>query len=262
MPMNLSPAPKLSIVVPVYNENSQLAVVIERLMGSECPIEREWIFVDDCSSDGSLSLLKKFKEKYGYRLFEQPEHCGKGAAVRRGFVEATGDFIMIQDADLEYDPNDVPALLEPLLEGKADAVYGSRFKKSGSQVHRTYHYFANRFLTFLNNIFTGTYLTDAHTCYRIFRADLIRAMNLKSLRFEIETELNAYVAKVRARVYELPISYDPRTRLQGKKINWKDGVSVLFHLVRFNFFTSVKRAYHEVPPRYSAFNEQADFLNK
>lgn len=242
--------PKLSIVIPVYNEEAQLAQVVERLLQSPCPIEREWIFVDDASGDRSLSILRELSSRHGFKVLELGSHHGKGTAVIRGFQEATGDFFMIQDADFEYDPGDIPALLQPLLENKADVVYGSRFKKNSPQVHRTFHYFANRFLTLLNNLFTGIYLTDAHTCYRILRADLVRAMNLKSRRFEIESELNAYVAKVGARVHELPISYFPRTRLQGKKITWKDGLAVIFYVVRFNWFTPLNRAFHQVPPRY------------
>ncbi len=241
---------KLTVVVPVYNEEQSLAQVIERLMASPCPIEREWIFVDDCSRDGSLSILRALQPKYGYQLLEQNPNQGKGAAVIRGFQAARGDLVMIQDADFEYDPADVRSLLEPLIAGRADVVYGSRFKKNAMQVHRTYHYFVNRLLTVLSNLFSGIYLTDMETCYKIFRTDLIQAMNLRSKRFGIEVELTAYVAKVRARIYELPISYYPRTRLQGKKISWKDGVAALGHLVRFNWLTSTESAFKVIPARY------------
>ncbi|MGZ3698978.1 MAG: glycosyltransferase family 2 protein [Bdellovibrionota bacterium] len=242
--------PKVSIVVPVYNEAGHLAEIIDLLMKSPCPIEREWIFVDDSSKDQSLEILKSLAPKYGYRVIEQKPNQGKGAAVIRGIHEATGDLIMIQDADFEYDPNDVPSLLIPILEGKADVVYGSRFKKSANQVHRTYHYFVNRFLTIVSNLLSGIYLTDMETCYKIFRADLLKSMNLTSRRFGIEVELTAYVAKVRARIYELPISYYPRTKLQGKKINWKDGVAALYHLFRFNRLIPNARAFTNVPQRY------------
>jgi glycosyltransferase involved in cell wall biosynthesis len=197
------------------------------------------------------------QSKYGYRLLEQKPNQGKGAAVIRGFQEATGDLIMIQDADFEYDPDDVPSLLEPLIQGKADVVYGSRFKKNAVQIHRTYHYFVNRFLTLVSNLLSGIYLTDMETCYKIFRADLLKAMRLRSKRFGIEVELTAYVAKVRARIFELPIGYFPRTRLQGKKINWKDGVAALVHLVRFNLFTSLDDAYENLPPKYLAHPYQS-----
>ncbi len=241
---------KLSIVVPVYNEERQLAKVIQLLMTSPCPIEREWIFVDDKSSDSSLSILKAHQPQHGYRVLEQPTNQGKGAAVCRGIREATGELILIQDADFEYDPADVPSLLVPLLEDRADVVFGSRFKKNAVQVHRTYHYFVNRLLTALSNLFSGIYLTDMETCYKVFRADLLQSMRLTSRRFGFEVEVTAYVAKVRARIYELPISYFPRTRLQGKKINWKDGVAALWHILRFNWLVSLEQAYTRVPERY------------
>ena len=212
------------------------------LINSPCPIEREWLFVDDCSSDKSLSILKMHAAQYGFRVLEQKSNKGKGAAVMLGLSAATGDFIMIQDADFEYDPRDVPALLEPLLKGQADVVYGSRFK-NGFQVHRTFHYFVNYVLTMASNLLSGLYLTDMETCYKIFRAPLLKSMNLRSQRFGIEVELTAYVAKLSVRVFELPISYYPRTQLQGKKISWKDGVAALYHLIRFNFFVSKDEAF-------------------
>ncbi len=243
--------PKLSVIVPVYNEESLLPEVIKLLMEAPCPMEREWIFIDDCSSDRSLAILNDASTKYGFKVIAQPRNQGKGAAVIRGFEEATGDFIMIQDADFEYDPNDVPKLLEPLLEDRADVVYGSRFKKSGFQVHRTYHYYINRGLTLASNLLSGSYFTDMETCYKVFRADIIRMMKLESQRFGIEVELTAKISKLHVRVFEVPISYFPRTRLQGKKINWKDGVAALYHLVRFNLLTSREDAFkQEIPKKY------------
>ncbi len=241
---------KLSLIVPVYNEKRQLKSAVELLMSTKLPLESEWIFINDASTDGSLEILQELKEKYNFRLLDQAVNQGKGAAVIRGIQEATGDFIVIQDADFEYDPNDIQTLIVPLMENKADVVYGSRFKKSANQVHRTYHYFVNRFLTVLSNLFSGIYLTDMETCYKLFRADLLQSMNLKSKRFGIEVELTAYLGKVRARIYELPISYFPRTQLQGKKINWKDGVAALFHLVRFNFLVSDESAFTNLPAHY------------
>jgi len=242
---------KLSLIVPIYNEAKQLESVVKSLMTFPCPIEREWIFVDDCSKDNSREILKKLSTQYNFKFLEQSYNQGKGAAVIRGIKEATGDFIIIQDADFEYDPKEIPSLLEPILEDKADVVFGSRFKKTAPQVHRTYHYFVNRLLTLLSNMFSGVYLSDMETCYKLYRSDLIKAMNLRSNRFGIEIELVAYTAKVRSRIYELPISYFPRTRLQGKKIGWRDGVAALFHLVRFNFLVSKEKAFSKVPERYS-----------
>ncbi len=234
--------PKLSVIVPVYNEERQLAAVVHSLMKAPCPIEREWIFVDDHSTDRSLLILKELAGQYGFTLLEQADNRGKGSAVRRGIALATGDFIVIQDADFEYDPRDIPNLLQPLLENNADVVYGSRFK-NGQQVHRTFHYFGNLLLTILSNLLSGIYLTDMETCYKVFRADVLKAMRLKSQRFGLEVELTAYVAKARLRIMELPISYFPRSHLQGKKIGWKDGVAALFHVVRFNLLTSSEEAF-------------------
>lgn len=243
--------PKLTIIVPVYNEEPHLERVVRMLMAAPCPIEREWLFVDDSSSDASPAILAGLSGEFGFRLIEQLPNQGKGAAVIRGLQESTGDYILIQDADLEYDPRDIPALLAPLLEERADVVYGSRFRRGSPQVHRTYHYFVNRFLTVLSNLMSGIYLTDMETCYKLFRSDLIKAMNLTSRRFGIEVELTAYVAKVHARIFELPIAYYPRTRLQGKKINWRDGLATIGHLVRYNLLTPPKRAFHTIPARYS-----------
>jgi glycosyltransferase involved in cell wall biosynthesis len=222
-------------------------------MKSPCPphVEREWIFVDDCSKDSSLEILQRLSKIHGFRVIAQNPNQGKGAAVIRGFKEATGDVVMIQDADFEYDSSDIPSLIQPILDNKADVVYGSRFKKNAMQVHRTYHYFVNRFLTVVSNLLSGIYLTDMETCYKVFRTEIIHSMNLRSKRFGIEVELTAYLGKIRARIYELPISYYPRTRLQGKKINWKDGFAALVHLVRFNCFVSLEEAFTALPERYS-----------
>ncbi len=252
---------KISLVVPVYNEERQLEAVMDNLMATAIPYECEWILVDDSSSDRSWEIIQQIQKKYPIRAFQQIPNQGKGAAVRRGIKEATGDFIVIQDADFEYDPRDLPALIEPLAERKADVVYGSRFKKSASQVHRTYHYFVNRLLTVLSNLLSGIYLTDMETCYKVFRADLLKSMNLQSQRFGVEVELTAYVAKTSARVFELPINYFPRTRLQGKKINWKDGVAALWHLVRFNLLVSFDKAFTGLPERYGSDMQKPHYLH-
>jgi glycosyltransferase involved in cell wall biosynthesis len=252
----------LSIIVPVYNEEQQLEPVIDMLMKSPCQIKREWIFVDDCSKDKSREILKQKAQQYGFKLILQEKNQGKGAAVIRGFQEATGELIMIQDADFEYTPYDVPRLLEPLINDAADVVYGSRFKKNAMQVHRTYHYFVNRFLTLMSNLLSGLYLTDMETCYKIFRAELLKGMNLKSYRFGIEVELTAYVAKTEARIVELPIRYFPRTVLQGKKISWKDGVAALWHLYRFNVLVDRNEAFKSLPDTYKARRHSASYTSE
>lgn len=242
---------KISIVIPVYNEEALLPQVLPRLFALETPgWEKEWIVVDDHSTDKSPEILKALVARFDFQLIEQPQNQGKGAAVARGIQSCSGEAILIQDADFEYDPRDIPSLLQPLADNRADIVFGSRFKKSSLQVHRTYHYLVNRFLTILSNLFSGMYLTDMETCYKLFPADLMKSMNLRSKRFGIEVELTAYVAKTSARVVEVPINYYPRTQLQGKKINWKDGVAALFHLFRFNFWVSLDDAYSGLPPRY------------
>ncbi len=213
-------------------------------MKAPCPIEREWIFVDDHSTDRSLSILQSFAAKHHFLILSQEKNQGKGAAVIRGLGEATGDIIMIQDADFEYDPNEIPLLIQPILDDKADVVYGSRFKHTSPQVHRTYHYFANRLLTFLSNLMSGLYLSDMETCYKVFRSDLLKSMNLVSKRFGIEVELAAYIAKTKARLFEVPISYYPRTRPEGKKIDWKDGMSRPASFdVFFNYGRSFKNSF-------------------
>jgi len=241
---------KLSIVVPVYNEVTSIRDVFVYFQKLKTPIEIEWIVVDDASSDGTAEILREMSKKFGFQLLFQSRNQGKGAAVRAGLMVCTGSLIMIQDADFEYSIFDIPKLIEPLLSENADVVFGSRFKKSSTQVHRTYHYFINRFLTFLSNLLSGIYLTDMETCYKVFRADLLKSMNLKSERFGIEVELTAYLAKSEARVYEVPIEYFPRSYLQGKKISWKDGVAAIWHLVRFNLIESKADAFKGLPKKY------------
>lgn len=241
---------KLSIIVPIYNEESHLEASVKKLLATTYPIEREFIFVNDGSTDKSGELLSQLAELFDFDLITMPNNQGKGAAIRQGLKKVSGDLVMIQDADFEYDPNDVPALLQPILEDRADVVYGSRFKHNTLQVHRTYHYFVNRFLTLLSNLLSGIYLSDMETCYKIFRSDLMKSMNLTSNRFGIEVELTACVSKTSARIYELPISYHPRTRMQGKKIGWKDGVAALYHLLYFNIFRSEAKGFSQLPSKY------------
>ncbi len=255
-------AKTLSVVVPVYNEARHLREVIDILMKSPCPIQREWIFVDDCSTDGSREILIEIAKHLGFNLILQEKNQGKGAAVIRGIKESKGQLIMIQDADFEYTPYDVPKLLLPLINGEADVVFGSRFKKDSTQVRRTYHYLINRFLTLLSNLMSGLYLTDMETCYKIFNADLVQSMDLKSQRFGIEVEITAYVAKTQARLREIPIRFFPRSKLKGKKINWTDGVAALWHLIRFNWLIDIKTAYNQLPDRYTRKSPGTGFFNE
>ena len=243
---------KLSVIVPVYNEEARLrSVLTDRLFAASCPIEREWILVDDGSTDSSGSILDEAGDwtQDTVHVLHKP-NGGKGTAVRAGLGVAEGDIVMVHDADAEYDPTDIPRLLEPLLRDQADVVYGSRFRRERHQVHRTFHFFVNRFLTLLSNVLSGIYLSDMETCYKLARSDLLRSMRLRARRFEFEIEITAYVAKTGARVFELPISYNPRTRSAGKKIGWRDGVAALWYLVRFNLLTSRRAAFKELPTQY------------
>jgi len=242
---------KLTTIVPVYNEQRHLEEVVRFLFATACPLEREWIFVDDCSTDGSRDTLRRLQREFGFILLEQESNQGKGSAIRKGIAHASGSLILIQDADFEYDPRDIPSLLEPFAQGQADVVYGSRFKHNTPQVHRTYHYFVNQLLTVLSNLFSGIYLTDMETCYKVFRADLLKSMSLNSKRFGFEIEVTAYAAKTSARIFEIGIRYYPRTYIHGKKIGWKDGVAALFHLVRYNFLVSKDKAFKALPDIYS-----------
>ncbi|MCB9378567.1 MAG: glycosyltransferase family 2 protein [Holophagales bacterium] len=229
---------KLSIVIPAYNERGTIQELLRRVARAALPegVEREIVVVDDCSTDGTRELLRELVTAGSppIRLVEQPVNGGKGAALRRGFAEATGDLILIQDADLEYDPRDYPVLLQPILEDEADVVYGSRFLGGPHRVLFFWHYVANRGLTTLSNMFSDLNLSDMETCYKVFRRSLLDGVRLRSDRFGIEPELTAKFARRRARIYEVPISYHGRTYAEGKKIGWRDGFAAIWAIVRYN----------------------------
>ena len=224
----------LSVIIPVYNERATLAEVIGRV--ASIGLQIELICVDDGSTDGSREILAELQAAHPQmRVFLQPHNMGKGAALRRGIQEATGDFVVIQDADLEYDPNDYHLLLEPLIQGKADVVYGSRFLGGGP--HRVlyfWHSVGNWILTLLSNCLTNINLTDMETCYKAFRREVIQSIPIEEERFGFEPEITVKVAKRRLRIYETGISYWGRTYEEGKKIGWKDGVRALWCLLKYS----------------------------
>jgi glycosyltransferase involved in cell wall biosynthesis len=234
---------RLSVVIPVYNEVETVEPLLRRVR--EVPLQLEVIVVDDGSTDGTRDLLPSFEGSLIDRLVMHEENRGKGAALRTGFTAATGDVVVVQDADLEYDPLEIPVLLKLILSGKADAVYGSRFLGGPHRVLFFWHSVGNRLLTLLSNMFTDLNLTDMETCYKMVRRELLVSLPLSANRFGIEPELTARLAQAKARIYELPISYDGRSYEEGKKIGWKDGVSALWCIWKYNVFGPR-------PPRWKA----------
>ncbi len=226
--------PLLSVVIPVFNERDFVAELVSRVLAQD--YRMEVLLIDDGSTDGSRELIAGLAEQHPQvQVLLHEFNQGKGAALRTGFRAATGDIILIQDADLEYDPRDYGKLLEPLLDGRADVVYGSRFLGGPHRVLNYHHYLANRFLTMLSNVLTGLNLTDMETCYKAFRREIISDMQLRQDRFGFEPEFTARIASRRCRVYEVPISYSGRDYAEGKKITWKDGVAALWTIMRSRF---------------------------
>ncbi|MHB1193339.1 MAG: glycosyltransferase family 2 protein [Longimicrobiales bacterium] len=241
----------LSVVIPCYNEVTTVENLLRKVR--EVPLRAEVIVVDDGSTDGTRDLLTRLE---GGGLVDQivfhEQNAGKGAALRTGFARATGDVVVVQDADLEYDPAEFPLLLEPILSGKADAVYGSRFLGGPHRVLYFWHSVGNRLLTLLSNMFTDVNLTDMETCYKMVRRELLQSLPLSAHRFGIEPELTARLAQAEARIYELPISYNGRSYAEGKKIGWKDGVSALWSIVKYNLLPP--RAPRWTPPGVPAWD--------
>lgn len=228
---------KLSIVIPIYNEVSTIEETIRQVKASPVP-DKEIILVDDCSTDGTRELIRDKLEAEVDRVVYQPHNFGKGFALKAGFQAATGDIVLVQDADLEYDPNEYPALIEPIETDKADVVYGSRFQ--GGAPHRVvyfWHYVGNKFLTLLSNMLTNINLTDMETCYKVFRREIIQSIDIKEPRFGFEPEITAKIARKRVRIYEIGISYYGRTYDEGKKIGWRDGLRAVWCIFKYNLFS-------------------------
>jgi len=252
----LSKNPIISVVIPVFHERAYIEEILRRVQAVELSLRKEVIVIDDGSADGTREILLEMEKRRAagareteiqggkarlrldnMRFLFQESNQGKGAALRRGFAEATGDIVIVQDADLEYDPQDYPKLLDPILRGLADVVYGSRFLGGPQRVLYFWHYVGNKFLTILSDILTNLKLTDMETCYKVFRREVLKDLHLKANRFGFEPEITAKIAKGDWRIYEVPISYAGRTYAEGKKITWRDGFQTLWFIIRFNLFS-------------------------
>ncbi|OGW15528.1 MAG: glycosyl transferase [Nitrospirae bacterium GWA2_42_11] len=224
---------KISVVMPVFNEARTIREIIKKI--EDVDLEKEIIIVDDCSTDGTRDILKALERNPGIRVFCHEKNMGKGAALRTGFKHASGDIVIIQDADLEYNPQEYHRLIKPILDGRADVVYGSRFVTTEERrVLFFWHYLGNSFITFLSNMFTNLNLTDIETCYKVFKADVIHSITIEENRFGFEPEITAKIAKKRYHIYEIGISYSGRDYSEGKKIGWKDGIRAIWCILKYN----------------------------
>lgn len=226
---------RLSVVIPVYNEKDTIQEIIRRVRA--VPLDKEIVIVDDCSTDGTRDILRQYASDGAVRVFFHEQNMGKGAALRTGFQHALNDIIIIQDADLEYDPEEYGKLVKPIVDGKADVVYGTRFM--GSEPHRVFYFWhmvGNKLLTLFSNMLTNLTLTDMETCYKVFRRDVMQKIRIEENRFGFEPEITAKVAKLHVRIYEVGISYAGRSYREGKKIGWKDGFSAIRCIIKYNLF--------------------------
>lgn len=254
----------LSLLIPIFNEEENIQPLLESLVSVAWNLPVEFVFVDDHSRDLSLQKLRSWTATHQQELsdkqitvaiFEHTENRGKGAAIHTAISNACGEILIVQDADFEYNPHEIPGLIRPILQNQADVVYGSRFKSHSGQAHRTYHYLVNRILTGMSNLMSGLYLTDMETCYKAFRKDILKNIVLTSCRFGFEPEVTAHLARLRARVWELPISYYPRSYLEGKKITWKDGIAACWHILYYNWFVSYPQRFHATLPAHYVFKK-------